>query len=340
MLNRQHQHFYTVKAGESLDSIAQKFGFRNWRDIYEDPANADLRKQRKNANEVKPGDVLVIPTRTEKNTTPVEFKLTVIDSVSGAFVPDITLRLRVPDGDTLTREITWATNAQGQIIIKNPWLTRGKVDVLEVRDEIPAPWINYPGVTKFGLATGTDQRILIKDKRRVADAVVTAHGIQRRAAWGTRTPNYAKMDQDWDYSIVVIHHSGNGGETDPKQIEKKHMVDRKWDDVGYHYLITPNGTIYEGRHLAFKGSHVELANTGKIGILIMGDFESQWWDDDDDPSKEQLDSAVSLITTLKSHFALTALGGHKDYKADTECPGNELYGKLGDLRKRTGLGGP
>ena len=34
------------------------------------------------------------------------------------------------------------------------------------------------------------------------------------------------------------------------------------------------------------------------------------------------------------------LGGHKDFKVKTECPGNRLYPLLDDIRKDTGLRAP
>ncbi|HEX8823974.1 MAG TPA: peptidoglycan recognition family protein, partial [Archangium sp.] len=142
-------------------------------------------------------------------------------------------------------------------------------------------------------------------------------------------------------TTLVLHHSGNGGETAPRQIEHKHMVEKKWDDVGYHYLIPPSGSIHEGRPLRYKGSHVELANTGKVGILMMGDFDANWWDFDDEPTTAQLNAAAALIKTLKAEFrTITLLGGHRDYKKGTECPGSIMYGRITALRSATGLGGP
>lgn len=170
--------------------------------------------------------------------------------------------------------------------------------------------------------------------------IAQAHGIVRRDDWGAQTPHYEDMEEDWDYTTVVLHHSGNSGETDPTEIEDKHINDRGWSDVGYHFMVGPNGSIYEGRNLRYKGAHVRGANTGKIGILVMGDFQHQWWDDDDDPTQSQIDNTVSLIRTLKSKFpAIGELGGHRDY-VETDCPGDELYRRLGDLRGATGLSAP
>jgi hypothetical protein len=182
-------------------------------------------------------------------------------------------------------------------------------------------------------------------KLKAATDFLTTNGIVTRAQWNARA---SKIDPskpenlDWDYNTLVIHHSGRSGETDPVKIQNKHMDKNKWDDVGYHFLVHPDGTIYEGRSLVFKGSHVEMANTGKIGILVMGNFETLIFGlGASNPAVEQMASVRSLGTALKKLFpSIKALGGHKDYKKDTECPGNKLYPLLGDLRTALGLKGP
>ncbi len=331
--------FYTLQTGESLALVADRFGLRDGRVIYDSPLNLAFRTKRKDPNLVQPGDTLWIPDRDASNTTPLEFQSQITDSVKGGLIPGVTFELEVPDGPK-RKKLSRDAGALGRLTLKNPALTKGDVAILGLVDNSEPVPIRYGASGLDRLQIGRPNPISVVDRRRVVKEVVTAHKIHRRWVWGKRTPNYTTMEYDWDYTTVAIHHSGNNGEKNPVEIETKHMVTRGWDDVGYHYLIPPNGDIYEGRYLAYKGSHVEKANTGKIGILIMGDFEHQIWDFDDDPTAAQLNSAVALIDTLKSHFKLDKLGGHKDYKAGTECPGGELYGKIPDLRKRTGLGGP
>ncbi len=194
----------------------------------------------------------------------------------------------------------------------------------------PIPWQS--------LEVNQKHIITLPNKRSTVEQIATKLQLVRRKQWGSKKPDYLKMEGDWDYTDIVIHHSGNSGEKDPSQIESKHM--RKWEDVGYHYLVKPDGAIYEGRHLAFKGSHVEKQNTHKIGVLVMGDFESNWWDSDDDVSVGQRSAVRSIISTLKQAFpTIVTLGGHKDYK-DTECPGDLLYAELGALRKEFALKAP
>lgn len=169
------------------------------------------------------------------------------------------------------------------------------------------------------------------------------HNVIVRSKWGIKQPKVNNLVMDWDFDSVVIHHSGNSGEKDPKEIEEQHMVKNGWDDVGYHYLIHPNGTIYEGRKIYHKGSHVSGANTKKIGILLMGDYSQQWWDFDDTLSKSHISTANSLIKTLKTKFpSIRKLGGHKEYlpgKGYT-CPGNLIMDVIGKVRIKHGLTKP
>lgn len=59
---RQH----TVKPGECLSTIAARYGFARWQDVYEHGANADLRQRRPDPNVLHPGDVVAIPPLRER----------------------------------------------------------------------------------------------------------------------------------------------------------------------------------------------------------------------------------------------------------------------------------
>jgi hypothetical protein len=54
---------YTVEQGDYVSKIAQKFGFRDYQTIWNDPQNADLKKKRQNPNILFPGDIVYIPER-------------------------------------------------------------------------------------------------------------------------------------------------------------------------------------------------------------------------------------------------------------------------------------
>ena len=52
---------HIVQQGECLSRIASRYGFTDWRFLYDHPANAELRRKRPNPNVLFPGDVVVIP---------------------------------------------------------------------------------------------------------------------------------------------------------------------------------------------------------------------------------------------------------------------------------------
>ncbi len=178
---------------------------------------------------------------------------------------------------------------------------------------------------------------------RIRSDILQKHNIIIRSKWGLKQPKIKNLISDWDFDSIVIHHSGNNGETDPKKIEQRHLVKNRWDDVGYHYLIHPSGTIYEGRKIYHKGSHVSGVNTKKLGILLMGDYDEQWWDFDDTLSKSHISTANSLIKTLRVKFpSIRKLGGHKEFLPSKgySCPGNQIMDVINKMRIKHGLTQP
>lgn len=150
------------------------------------------------------------------------------------------------------------------------------------------------------------------------------------------------MTIDWNFDAIAVHHIGDNLSANSSAVEAKHMQQNGWDDIGYHYMIHPDGRFFEGRKLGYKGAHVRSANTGKIGVLMMGDYDHQWWD----PSDDALDSAHvgklrSLIQTLRGFFCIQTLGGHSEFPNQGDgCPGNQLLPQVTARRSEMGLGAP
>ncbi len=57
---------HTVKQGEYLSSIARRYGFSDYKVIWNDPNNAKLKERRKNPNVLYPGDRLYLRDKEEK----------------------------------------------------------------------------------------------------------------------------------------------------------------------------------------------------------------------------------------------------------------------------------
>lgn len=138
------------------------------------------------------------------------------------------------------------------------------------------------------------------------------------------------------------------------------MDNEKWSDIGYHYLISCNGEISEGRDIRFKGSHVMKNNSQRIGILLLGDFSErgEFWKwskpldtigDQIDFSHEkqltraQLESLELLCSILKYYFKISYLGGYREFALPDDyrtCPGNIAMKKISELRQKLRLSKP
>ena len=57
---------HTIQQGEHISKIATKYGFRDYRTIWNDGRNAALKKKRVNPNVLLPGDELQIPDKQVK----------------------------------------------------------------------------------------------------------------------------------------------------------------------------------------------------------------------------------------------------------------------------------
>ena len=49
-------------------------------------------------------------------------------------------------------------------------------------------------------------------------------------------------------------------------IRSWHVNGNKWADIGYHYLITKDGSVHEGRSTQFRPAAQKGHNTGTIAI--------------------------------------------------------------------------
>lgn len=175
--------------------------------------------------------------------------------------------------------------------------------------------------------------------------------IVERSAWGALAPNHAAEAETgfatqenplgWHvyqgdlaaiYRTIAVHHSAIQRDTDTMlALQQLHLNTRKWADIGYHYGIGADGTIYEGRTLGVRGANVENANWGTAGIVLMGNFEREI------PTEAQVSALKILILWLKAQYPFTHLAAHGDFNPKTECPGAALKVLLDPLAVEVGL---
>jgi uncharacterized protein (TIGR03437 family) len=180
--------------------------------------------------------------------------------------------------------------------------------------------------------------------------------IVPRAGWGCGAecaPREAPVFADVTH--LVVHHSAGANTATSwpaviRSIWVLHVQGNGWNDIGYNFLIDPNGVIYEGRAGGdgVIGAHFSGVNTGTMGVCLLGTYSTQ------PPTAAAIASLSQLLTAkaqrwrldpsgqtlhAASGLTLNVISGHRDAglstraSGTTECPGNGLYTWLPEVRR-------
>lgn len=157
-------------------------------------------------------------------------------------------------------------------------------------------------------------------------ATTVTHLVLHNSAGQTYTNDYAAVVR----SYYLYHVNGNG-----------------WSDIGYNWLVDPNGVIYQGR--AWKntytenviGAHNSGYNSHTLGLCMIGNYEVY------QPNTVSLDRMANLMAFLCDKFGLDPLAttyfstmgeykpvitGHKHSGGGTSCPGVNLISRYSWFR--------
>ncbi|MFF0966749.1 peptidoglycan recognition protein family protein [Streptomyces sp. NPDC003703] len=197
-----------------------------------------------------------------------------------------------------------------------------------------------------------------------------AHGAPRprivpRSAWLDATARRVQPPPRYDDKVVAVfvHHtdSPNGYACAEAPQIIRHLYAgqtgaRRWDDIGYNFLVDRCGTIYEGRaggvDRAVTGAHTQGFNHRTAGIAAIGTFTAGT------PVPRAMTDAIAALAAWKLGLAgvdprgsvalvssnrlarytagttalLPALAGHTD-GFRTNCPGAALTVRLPAIRQ-------
>lgn len=105
------------------------------------------------------------------------------------------------------------------------------------------------------------------------------------------------------------------------EIRRWHVQQRKWSDIGYHYVIDRNGQIAQGRAEHVPGAHVEGHNSGSIGVCLIGGHGSSANDAFEDHFTTAQEVALrNLIEEISERMPIKRVRGHNEV-ANKACPG-------------------
>ncbi len=197
-------------------------------------------------------------------------------------------------------------------------------------------------------------------------AAVARPPVVSRTAWGNPQGQGSQARPAY-YPVnhITVHHTADSSSLYPSEPNwaarvraewSFHTYTRGWGDVGYNYLIDPNGVIYEGRAGGDDavGFH-DTANYGSMGVSIIGTYTGA------PPSAASQDALVRLMAWKTAQKRIDPLGrsyyygcaissycapknpgaivpniaGHRQVTpGHTTCPGDAFMALMPGLRNR------
>lgn len=103
-------------------------------------------------------------------------------------------------------------------------------------------------------------------------------------------------------------------------IRRYHKDFNGWSDIGYHFLIFPDGAILVGRPLDSTPASASGFNTGAIAVSCIGDYDTG----KDKMTPQMLVALVYILTVLKKNHDLTVddVLYHHWMNNGKSCPGS------------------
>lgn len=160
-----------------------------------------------------------------------------------------------------------------------------------------------------------------------------------RTNWTRATPIVSRADPMGKVTKITVHHEGSTpfyatAKPDVARrldsIRNAH-VSQGWADIGYHYVIDPAGRVWQGRPMNLQGAHVKDGNPGNLGVMVMGNFETQR------PTAAQLATLDQFVASQMRRYsiAIRSVYTHRELRP-TACPGRSLQAYMLQTRSSKG----
>ena len=187
------------------------------------------------------------------------------------------------------------------------------------------------------------QQDCIENRKLYPKEFVPARTVRKK---GDETYRWA-LEYSKEVKLLVVHHTAIENTGDDRDSEERmralyemHANSRGWGDIGYHYVVADDGSIFEGKAGGdyVVGGHVYCGNVGTLGIALMGNFDVE------KPTQAQMRSLQWLLITLAKRYHINPDGvtafhgkemptivGHKNLLS-TDCPGYYVAETLHQIR--------
>ena len=289
------------------------------------------------------GHLISPPLFSSSPVTTVGVMVDVVPGVAGQSV-HLEVRTLQNRGEWQRAMLTWA---EGHLSVYRADLDR-TTRAVELR--VPtsdADRIAFVVWSASAPATVAPSESPIDTARAALSAELVSAGVRPRDAWGAR-PGRCTIE-DLAKNQMTVHHtvtpptSSDGFEARIRQLQAFHMDTRGWCDIGYHFLVTVDGALWEARDVRYIGAHVRNHNEGNLGVSFVGCFHptdstcAQPEFQPAIPPESMIEAGGRLLGALAHAYEIpveeSSIRGHREHQsAQTACPGDALAARLPDLR--------
>ena len=151
--------------------------------------------------------------------------------------------------------------------------------------------------------------------------------VVSRADWGGEEVEYPEALRHTP-TTVLLHHAGvvwKAG-ADPaasmRGLLRFSREEKGWPDVPYHFVVAPDGRVFEGRDLGFApDTNTSFDTAGFVNVELLGNFEEQR------VGEVQLESAARVVAWLADRLEMPTeeLATHAGVApGQTACPGADF----------------
>ena len=119
---------------------------------------------------------------------------------------------------------------------------------------------------------------------------------------------------------IIVHCTATpeGRDVTVDEIRRWHVEEKNWSDIGYHWIVTLNGTLERGRPEHIQGAHAKGFNKNSIGLCYVGGVDKDMIPKDT-RTEGQKETLKCILEDLKDRYPNAEIIGHRDVSSKA-CP--------------------
>jgi N-acetylmuramoyl-L-alanine amidase len=119
---------------------------------------------------------------------------------------------------------------------------------------------------------------------------------------------------------IIVHCTATpeGRDVTVDEIRRWHVEEKNWSDIGYHWIVTLNGTLERGRPEHIQGAHAKGFNKNSIGLCYVGGVDKDM-NPKDTRTEGQKETLKCILEDLKDRYPNAEIIGHRDVSSKA-CP--------------------